>query len=61
MMPIPGINLAAYNGDERPDPRQKVTDKGLEAVNSNIITRNAAHDLHTPLIHGSLSRNVLHP
>ena len=60
MMPIPGINLAAYNGDERPDPRQKVINKGLEAVNSNIITRNAAYDLHTPLIHTTIRKSMGH-
>ena len=60
MMPIPGINLAAYNGDERRDPRQSVIDKGLEALNSNIITRNAAYDLHTPLIHTTVRKSMGH-
>ena len=60
MVPIPGINLAAYNGDELRDPRQSVIDKGLEAVNSNIVTRNAAHDLHTPLIHTSIRKSMGH-
>ena len=60
MMPIPGINLAAYNGDEGRDPRQNVIDKGLEALNSNIVTRNAAYDLHTPLIHTTIRKSMGH-
>ena len=47
MIPIPGMNLASYNGDVNPDPRQKVIDTGLEMVNSNIITMKAANNLHT--------------
>ena len=60
MIPIPGINLAQYNGDEQPDPRQKVIDKGLEKANSNIITMNAANDLHTPLIHTTIHKSMGH-
>ena len=60
MIPIPGIDLAAYNGDVQPDPRQKVIDRGLEKVNSNIITMNAASNLHTPLIHSTVCKSMGH-
>ena len=60
MCPIPGISLARYNGDVYPDPRQGIIDMGLEKVNSNIITLNAANDYHTPLIHTTIRKSMGH-
>ena len=51
IVPVVGIDLACYNGDLAPNPWQQVLDGGIEKLNQNIITLNAAHNNSTPLVH----------
>ena len=51
MLPIVGLDLARYNNDQTRNPWQHIIDDGLKAVNTNIITLNAAFGNSTPLIH----------
>ena len=59
-IPITGIDLARYNGDEGVDPQQWIIDQGLAMVNNNIIAINAAHDFHTPMLHQHIVKSMGH-
>ena len=59
-IPIVGIDLARYNGDDHVNPQQQIIDQGLRLVNDNIIAINAAHNLHTPMLHQHIVKSMGH-
>ena len=60
MLPILGIDVGRYNKDPIRNPWQGVIDRGLKAVNKNIITINAAFNNSTPLIHFYIYKSMEH-
>ena len=60
VLPITGMDLNRYNRVPGTNHRQAVLNQGIVLLNSDIITLNAAYNLHTPMTQRYVHKHTGH-